>query len=52
MFTCEMEGCYDMATHKAVFENETLGVCEDCGEYWDSIDGGLVSLTKYEGILS
>jgi hypothetical protein len=50
MFTCEMSDCDDMATHTAVFENETLEICDSCAEYWDGIDGGLVSLTPYLSI--
>lgn len=54
MFTCEMEGCDDMATYEVELRGgEILTVCADCSEYWANGGNGYVGIMhvkKFAGV--
>ena len=52
MFTCEMTGCDDMATHEVEFgSGDLLTVCNDCADYFRGLELETVRIKKFAGLL-
>ena len=52
MFTCEMTGCDDMATHEVEFgSGDLLTVCNDCADYFRGLELETVHIKKFAGLL-